>query len=52
MATLCEAGRQKLQVAHMLRLGMGNGLIDISSAIALLEADSDCCGPDSNEGNE
>ena len=49
MVTLCEAERQKKQVAHMLRLGMGSGLIDVSGALALLEADSDCCGSDNND---
>lgn len=52
MATLCEAERQKKRAAHLLRMGMGSGLIDVSGALALLEAGSDCCGSDNNEGNE
>jgi hypothetical protein len=43
MATLCEADRLKKQAAHLLRNGLGNGLLDVSGVLAILERDSDCC---------
>ena len=49
MATLCGAERLNKQVAHMLRKGMGDGLIDIGSAVALLEAGGECCCAEDDE---
>jgi hypothetical protein len=43
MTTLCDAARQKAQAAHLLRNGLGNGYLDVSGVLAILEQGGDCC---------
>jgi len=45
MAT-CEAERRNQMAAYQLRNGLGSGFIDVSTVLATLEGDGECCTSD------